>query len=574
MSDISSVVARAIEQDQHVAEFGIFTVCLWHELRLPLPTAVQLDISNYLHRGPRRRMVKAFRGVGKSWLTAAYVLWRLLRDRNLRVLVVSASNDRAMGFTRFVRRLIDEVPWLRCLTPQPGQADSVLAFEVAGAEPHQSPSVKSASITGQITGSRAHIIVADDIEIPRNAQTVKLREQLAEQVKEFDAILLPGGEIIYLGTDQTETSLYKQLPSRGYDVRVWPARIPRKDKLAQYRGQLGPYIDQLIENGAEPWSPTDPERFTHHDLLEREASYGRSGFGMQFMLDPSLGDADRYPLKCADFVVAETRSDYVPTRVVWGSDPKQQAIVDLDCLGLTGDRWNRPMHVGNDWSPPDEVVMFIDPSGRGQDETAAAVIANFGPTLFVLAVDGWMDGYAEPTLKSIVELARRTQTQRVIVEPNFGGGMYTTILQQAFVRYGYPCTVQDSEYARTQKEARIIDTLEPLLVQHRLVISPTVVRADLDVVKRRSAEYGDEHGMAYSLVYQMTRLTRDRGALRHDDRVEALAGAAGYFVKSQQQSAEEADRARKARLLEEELQEFVQGAVGRAEVGPVWNFVR
>ena len=43
--------------------------------------------------------------------------------------------------------------------------------------------------------------------------------------------------------------------------------------------------------------PTDTLRFSDFDLLEREASYGGSGFALQFMLDTRLSDAQRYPLK-------------------------------------------------------------------------------------------------------------------------------------------------------------------------------------------------------------------------------------------------------------------------------------
>ncbi|WP_270994138.1 phage terminase large subunit, partial [Listeria seeligeri] len=99
---------------------------------------------------------------------------------------------------------------------------SNLAFDVGPAQPDQSPSVKSVGINGQLTGSRADTIIADDIEVPKNSMTVVQREKLAELVKEFDAVLKPGGEIIYLGTPQTEESLYNKLPERGYVIRIWP----------------------------------------------------------------------------------------------------------------------------------------------------------------------------------------------------------------------------------------------------------------------------------------------------------------------------------------------------------------
>jgi hypothetical protein len=565
----SAWVDSALANDDHLRDFGIFVLCLWAALDLPMPTRVQIDIARYLHHGPRRRMVKAFRGVGKSWLTAAYVLWRLCRNRNERVLVVSAANDRAMQFTRFVRRLLEDVPWLSYLIPAAGQADSVLMFEVAGAEPHQSPSVKSASITGQVTGSRATLIVGDDIEIPRNSQTVKLREQLAEQVKEFDAILLPGGEIIYLGTDQTEMSLYKQLPGRGYDVKVWPARIPELDKVPTYAGHLGPCIQEMIDSGVAELSPSDGDRFDNQDLLEREASYGRSGFAMQFMLDPSLGDADRYPLRCSDFVVLDTTPQLVPTQVVWGSDPKLQVIQDLECMGLGSDRWHRPLFVGEHWSAPDEVVMFVDPSGRGRDETAAAVVAGFGPMLFLHDVGAWLNGYDEETLKGIVEMARKGAVTTVICEPTFGGGMFTKALQSAMVKYQYGCSVVDGEYPRSQKERRIIDTLEPVLVQHRLVVSRSVIEKDIRQAAEMQKVVGDR-AHEYLLVHQLSRLTAERDSLKHDDRVEAVAGAVGYFVDSQDRGVEDAQQAYLDQLKDVEIEKFLAEFEQRDPSPDVW----
>ena len=43
--------------------------------------------------------------------------------------------------------------------------------------------------------------------------------------------------------------------------------------------------------------PTDPDRFDEEDLNKRQLSYGSSGFNLQFMLDTSISDANKYPLK-------------------------------------------------------------------------------------------------------------------------------------------------------------------------------------------------------------------------------------------------------------------------------------
>ena len=58
------------------------------------------------------------------------------------------------------------------------------------------------------------------------------------------------------------------------------------------------------------WTPTDPDRFDSSDLLEREASMGRSNFMLQFMLDTSLSDAEKFPLKMADLVVTSVNPSY------------------------------------------------------------------------------------------------------------------------------------------------------------------------------------------------------------------------------------------------------------------------
>lgn len=74
--------------------------------------------------------------------------------------------------------------------------------------------------------------------------------------------------------------------------------------------------------------PTDPQRFSDFDLLEREASYGRSGFALQFKLNTRLSDALKYPLKVSDLIVTDVATDSAPARLVWASD-SQNIINEL-----------------------------------------------------------------------------------------------------------------------------------------------------------------------------------------------------------------------------------------------------
>lgn len=541
--------------------FTAFCILLWIHLGLKGLTRIQKDIAAFLQDGPRRRMVKAFRGVGKSWLTAAYVLWRLFRNPEERILVVSASKERADAFSVFVRRLIEEVPWLRHLKPRPGQRDSVVSFDVGPASAHQAPSVKSVGITGQLAGSRATIIVADDVETPSNSLTQLMRDRLSEMVKEFDAVLVPDGEIIYLGTDQTEESLYKRLPERGYTVRVWPARFPKAAKVADYGDSLAPVIHELRESSSE-WAPTDPERFDNEDLLEREASYGRAGFALQFMLDPSLSDQERYPLKIRDLIVTALTPEEGPLRLAWGAG-RDNIIEDLQAVGLVGDRWHAPLKRSTiEWAPYTAGVMYVDPSGRGSDETGYAVVKHLHGKLYLTRAGGLSGGYDETTLETICRIAKEQQLRLVQVEPNFGDGMFRQLLQPVMQRIHPGCAVEDAEWSKGQKEVRIIDTLEPVLMQHKLIVCRSVIEADLNAKRDNQ------------LFYQLTRLTRERGSLRHDDRVEALAGAVHFWLDTMSRDEEQAYRDHKQEALDAELAKFMEEATGRKPKGPLWAIAR
>ena len=319
-------------------DFRNFLYLVWRHLNLPEPTPIQYDIANYIQNGPRRLVIEAFRGVGKSYITSAFVVHQLLINPELKVLVVSASKTRSDDFSTFTQRLIHEMPILNHLKPREEQRASKISFDVGPASASHSPSVKSVGITGQLAGSRADLIVADDIEIPNNSATQMMRDKLGESIKEFDAILKPDGRIVYLGTPQTELSIYEELPNRGYEIRIWTARYPSEDDISRYSSRLSPLLCDTISRAKKPLCglPTDPKRFTDDDLLERELSYGKTGFALQFMLDTTLSDVDRYPLKASDLIVMPIDNDKAPEKVVWGRSPVNE-IKDLTNLSLAGD---------------------------------------------------------------------------------------------------------------------------------------------------------------------------------------------------------------------------------------------
>ncbi len=535
---------------EQLKDFRNFTYLVWQHLGLPEPTPIQYDIANYLQDSPKRCIIEAFRGVGKSYITAAYVVHQLLLDPQLKFMVVSASKARADDFSTFTQRIIMELPICQHLVATEGQRWSKIAFDVAPAKASGSPSVKSVGVTGQLTGSRADIIIADDVEVPNNSMTHMMREKLGETVKEFDAVLKPEGKIIYLGTPQNEMSLYNALLARGYQMRVWPARYPTLERSEKaYGGRLAPALYETLQNKLEAvyGLPTDPKRFDDEDLLERELSYGRSGFALQFMLDTSLSDANKYPLKLSDLIIYSCDKDTAPEKMVYGI---MKPMHDLPNVGLSGDKFYAPEDtVGR--SNYTGSVLAIDPSGRGSDETAYAVVKMLNGYLYVVDAGGVEGGYSDTTLQHLCDLAKIHSVNMVLIESNFGDGMFTELIKPYLLRT-YPTTLEEVRHSK-QKEHRIIDTLEPVMNQHKLVVDPKVIQKDYDSVQNMPPE----KGMKYMLTYQMTRITKQRGALAHDDRLDVLAMAVQYWVDQMAADADTEIRTRKEERLDQELDKFM-----------------
>ncbi|WP_236692215.1 phage terminase large subunit [Pseudomonas fildesensis] len=513
-----------------------FLFVLWRALNLPKPTKCQIDMARTLSDGKQRRFIlQAFRGIGKSFITCAFVVWKLWNNPQLKFLIVSASKERADANSIFIKRIIDLLPFLAELKTGPGQRDSSLSFDVGPAKPDHSPSVKSVGITGQLAGSRADILIADDVEVPNNSATQSARDHLGELVKEFDAILKPGeaSTIIYLGTPQTEMTLYRELENRGYVTTIWPARYPKDQKDREsYGHRLAPMIaNELEADGTLYWKPTDPVRFDDTDLRERELSYGKGGFALQFMLNPNLSDAEKYPLKLRDFIVGRFSLDTAPTTLQWLPNGNNEAK-GLPNVGLKGDRFHRYETVGQASAPYSAKILVIDPSGRGKDETGYAVLYMLNGYIFLMDWGGFRGGYDDKTLQALADIGKRFKVNEVIIEGNFGDGMYVKLFSPVMTRT-HRCAVTEVK-SKGQKELRICDVLEPVLGSHKLVVSEDVITRDYET----ALNIDGTTDIKYSGFYQLSRITKDRGSLAHDDRLDALAIGVQFFTDSMEKDSE------------------------------------
>lgn len=528
-------------------------------------TDMQADIAEYMQNGPRLRMVMAQRGEAKTTLAALYAVWRIIHRPSTRVLIVSAGEQNSSDTATLIVRLIMNWDILECLRPDRNAGDrtSTDAFDVHYALKglDRSPSIACAGITSNLPGRRADLLIPDDIESNKNGLTVTQRAQLLHLSKEFSSICTHG-DILYLGTPQSKDSIYNTLQGRGFEIRIWPGRFPGflhdaktgeiVDEVEKYSGRLAPWVmQQLI---ADPSLRTgggidgtrgkaaDPQRYTDADLIEKELDKGPEDFQLQYMLDTSLLDAMRQQLRLTDLIVANFGADLLPEIVAWQASPKYEVPLGQEFPIAMQKMYYAPPSECH-FVKPSDVFVYIDPAGGGTDEIGIAAGCALGPYIHLLDVVGLKGGLNEANEKLICEFMRRNKVNRIKVESNMGGGMFTILLRAIFNKH--PDLVHlagacSDEWSVGQKEKRIIDSMVSPMQRHRVVVHQQVFDSD----RQCGLQHSQEARTQYSMWYQLANITTDRNSLPHDDRLEAAAGVVREFKHVLDQDEHKAAAAR------------------------------
>lgn len=466
---------------------------------------LQYDIGHYLQHGPDRLMVTAMRGAGKSVITSAFIAWTLYCNPNATVLVASAASVRSRELIRFTRRML-EMPICQHLIPNEGDRDGADRFDCgARTNADKNPSVAAYGINAMITGTHVDLIVADDIETRGNSLTIDARDKLYSQSLEFESVLNPGGRIVYLGTPQSISSVYIRM-AKHYAVRKWPAVYPSLDDQDGIVNLSPTLLQKIKDETVQPGDSTFPEKFSEITLLERQAIMGPTEWTLQMLLSTRLSDAMKYPLKAKDFIVYTTSGDMAPRNISWGTS----LPVQIPCAGLDGDRFYAPIYTDAVFESVSPKTMYVDPAGTGGDETGVAIGCALNGFLYVQLATGVPGGHGEENMIRIAKMALAFGVKRILVEPNYGDGMFTKALMPHVLRICGQVAVEDDKRVLNTKEIRICDTVEAPLSNHRIVISEQVAH--------------DE-----DFIYQLTHITRDPGCLRHDDRIDAFAGLVRSF---------------------------------------------
>ena len=549
---------------QHYRHFTPFLEDVMELLGFHL-SEIQEDIAEFVAYGPHYIMVQAQRGQAKTTIAAAYCVWCLIHDPKFRVFILSAGGGQATDIAVLVIRIITNMDELECMRPDTNNGDrsSVEHFDVhytlKGVD--KSPSVKCLGITANLQGNRADLVLADDIESKKNSLTATMRAQLLELTLDFTSICSTG-RIIWLGTPQSQESIYNTLPGRGVTVRVWPGRYPTAQQRDIYGDSLAPLLARrinadpsLTQGGGvlgDQGKPIEKEGtgwLDEDNLQVKERDQGASWFQLQHMLNTRLVDALRFPLK-TDQLIVMPAGERMPLTVVRGFD--NRSLRDFACHGF-GFKMRAPHELSQETAGFQGVISYVDPAGGGVngDETAYATCAFLNGNVILLDAGGIPGGYDGPKLLELAERLARWSPHTVIIEKNMGFGAFREVFIPVLHDL-HKCAVED-DLVTGQKERRIISTLEPVIGRGSLIISENVVEQD----NRDCARYAPKDRTTYSLFHQMAKLTPERGSLVHDDRLDALEGAVRYwqkYIAINQDTALHAQRAREyAKSIEDPL---------------------
>jgi len=471
-------------------------------LGLGEPTGAQYAMADALQDGPTDMQLQAGRGFGKSVITACLASWFLLKDSDCTIMVVSATGNKATEFISMTRKILDLVPYCQHLKPGDHTTDNAFAFDVeTRTKIGQDKSCFARGITSQITGSHADYVVGDDIEIEGNCETANAREKLLSKVSEFEQIRNVGGRVIFLGTPQIKDSIYNQLKA-GYPVTKFPAVMPDKAVPTEVEN-VNEWVLQL---GLEPGKATQPERFPDEVLMERMAKIGPKLFALHYKLDTSLADFEKFPLRLSDLIVIDVNPDLCPEKIIWANSKPMKGVPSF---GLTGDLVYEPMWISDKFVPYTQRVMYVDPSGRGSDETAVCIASFSNGYIYIHELVGYLGGYEKNILKKIARLAYEYKVKLVRVESNFGDAMFCQLLAPIMTDICGSIAIEDYRVSG-RKEARVIARMEPVMSQHRLVFDKRAICQE-------------------ETQKQITRIYDRRGALPHDDRIDCLAAAVGHW---------------------------------------------
>lgn len=452
------------------ADFMHFIV-LWNQQQNMKTPHLHMKIASWLEerwkRGDRALLLMAFRSAGKSTLVGLFCAWLIYRDPNLRILVLAADFTLAKKMVRNVKRIIERHPLTTHLKPARADQWASDRFTVQRMLELRDPSMMAKGVTSNITGSRADIVICDDVEVPNTCDSAEKRENLRERLAEISYVLTVGGTQLYVGTPHHYFSIYADIPRKevGEDVVF----------LDGFARLSLPILD---EQGNSVW----PERYSDADIAQIKRSAGPNKFDSQMMLravnimegrlNPDLLRYYDAPLEYAK----EMNTLFIG----------QHKIVGASC-------WWDPAFgkAGGDNSVV--AVLFGDEGGNYYLHHIAYLTIDENDDL----------DEASQQARQVAKIAKEFYLPSIAVEINGIGRFLPNILRNALVKARAPCRVRDISSSRN-KDIRILEGFDAVMAAGRLYVHENITKTPF-IMEMREWRPGKSKG--------------------HDDGLDAVAGA-------------------------------------------------
>jgi hypothetical protein len=282
-------------------------VWIWNRLQGLKTPRIHLRIARWMaarvNSGDRELLLMAFRSCGKSTLVGLYCAWSLWQKPDLRILVLAADFALAKKMVRNVKRIIERHPLTKRLKPKRRDQWAADQFTVLRQAELRDPSMLAKGIGANITGSRADLVICDDVEVPNTSDSQPKRADLRARLAEIDYVLVPQGRQLYVGTPHSYYTIYAETPR--------PEAGEDRPFLAGFKRLALPLLDA---KGKSAW----PDRFPQERIQTIRRRTGPNKFASQMMLEPVAFadgrlDPDRLRLYEAEIEYREGNSESVLT---------------------------------------------------------------------------------------------------------------------------------------------------------------------------------------------------------------------------------------------------------------------
>ncbi|MDH5189491.1 MAG: phage terminase large subunit [Rhodospirillaceae bacterium] len=219
----------------------------------------------------RELLLMAFRNSGKSTLVGLFCAWVLYENPNVRIMVLAADLALARKMTRNVKRIIERHPMCAGLKPKRVDQWASDQFTVNRTLELRDPSMLAKGISANVTGSRADVVICDDVEVPNTCDSAPKRDDLRERLSEIEYVMVPGGLQLYVGTPHTVHTIYAK--EKIGDSEDNPPFLAGFNRLE---------IPLLGKGGKPVW----PERFDVKKIASIKRRTGPNKFRAQMLLEP------------------------------------------------------------------------------------------------------------------------------------------------------------------------------------------------------------------------------------------------------------------------------------------------